>query len=695
MPNQRHEDILHTARERFKLVSDAESEMRREFLDDLYFFNGDQWPPDVAAERRAEGRPCLTINRLPQFVHQVVNDIRQNDPAALVQPVGDGSDKETAEVFQGLIRHIQRQSKADTVRSYGANYAVITGRGWYRITTDFESEDSFDQEIFLRRIKAQGSVYMDPLAKEPDYSDAAWAMITTDYLPDDFDRAYPGAEHSSLEDFRSIGDHGLRWAPGGMIRVAEYFYVEIEDIEIAAVADGRGGFITVPLDQIPPGVQIWKQRTSQQRTVKHCEITGMEVLNERIWPGKWIPLIPILGEELEIDGRTYLSGMVRNAKQAQQAYNYWTSCETEMIALAPKAPFIGPIGFAEGRETQWQQANRKNFPYLEYNPINVQGTLAGPPQRMTYSPDVAALAASRAQAGEDLMHSTGIYRDNLGAPSNAQSGRAVLARKQEGDTANYHFMDSLGTAIHHEARMYIDLIPKIYDRPGRVARIIGEDGADKQVVLNQEFEEKGILRIYDLSAGRYDVAVEIGPSYPTQRAEAAASMMALTESYPPLMQIAGDLIVRNMDWPGADDIADRLNKALPPQLASEKDETIPPAALAKLQQDAVLIEQLTARVNQMQDEADANQAQLDSKERIEEMKIGYQREELKAQTELEMAKLGSTEALAQLKADLAAIQHRLDLQATAMAQEKTQEFQAEQQKEAARAAAVQSNGQAV
>ena len=677
--NKSHEAILSTARDRFKLVCDAESELRALMLADLNFFNGDQWPQHIKNERGNE-RPCLTINRLPQFVHQVVNDIRQNDPAALVQPVGDGADTDTAKIFQGLIRHIERQSKADTVRSYGANYTVIAGRGWYRITTDFESEDSFDQEIYLKRIKNQFSVYMDPSAKEPDYSDSKWCFIVRDYLPEDFKRAYPRAQASGLEDFRSIGDHGLRWVPGGLIRVAEYYYIEMENFELAAIDDGEGGFFTAPLDRVPPEVPIMKQRTSQRRVVKYCELTGLEVLNEKIWPGKWIPVIPILGEELEIDGRTHLSGMVRGAKDPQMAYNYWTSCETEMIALAPKAPFIGAIGFAEGREEQWRTANIRNHPYLEYNPINIQGTLAGPPQRTQYSPDVQALSVSRMQAAEDLMATTGIYRDSLGAPSNAQSGRAVLARKQEGDVANFHFMDALGTAIHHEARIYIDLIPKIYDRPGRVARIIGEDGTEEKVVLNQQFIEKGIARIYDLGAGRYDVAVEIGPSYSTQRQEAVASMMALTETYPPLMQIAGDLIVKNMDWPGAAEIAERLNKALPPQFRDDEEQTVPPAALAKLQQDAVLIEQLTARVNQMQQDIDANQAQIDSKERIELRKLEFQHRELEAETKVELIKLGSTEALTELKGDLAATKHRLDLLAAISAQREGERIAAETQK---------------
>lgn len=655
-------EILKEAQARFKLAADAEAEARAEALDDLRFISGEQWPDEIKHQRDVDGRPCLVVNRLPQFVAQVVNDARQNRAAIKVNPVDDVSDPETAELMQGLIRHIETTSDADTAYDQAMESAVIGGFGHWRILTEYADQESFDQEIRIEPIPNPFMVYWDPAAKFVDRSDARFCLIVADMAKSEFEAAYPDSESASLANLSSIGDRAPGWAAGEMIRVAEYFRVSEEEYTLCLIQTDQGAQV-LPKSEVPKGYPIDKERTARRRKVTWYKLNGIEVLEKQELPGQWIPVVSVFGQELNIEGKKKLISLVRHAKDPQRMYNYWASAETEAIALAPKSPWIVAEGQLEGYEQQWQASNVRNLTFLTYKPRTANGQQLPPPTRNVFEPAIQAITQARMMAADDMKATTGIYDSSLGNRSNETSGKAILARQREGDIATFHFVDNLARAIRHTGRILIDLIPRIYDT-ARVVRILGEDGSVDTKPVNTPVVEQGIERIYDLTTGKYDVTVSVGPSYSTKRQEAAESMMALTQAYPPLMQVAGDLMVRNMDWPGADDMAERLKKTLPPQLQDKNDEQqpIPPQVQAQMQALMQQHEQLTQALTTLQGEVETKKVELDSRERIAELQEETKRLQIQATSQIEMAKLGSQEAVVQLQAELAAIKQSIELQ---------------------------------
>jgi hypothetical protein len=648
-----HEEILETAKERFRLAVEAEAQIRELALDDLRFRSGEQWPDQVKAQRQADARPCLVINRLPQFIRQITNDQRQNRPAIKVHPVDDKADVDTAKVFQGLVRHIEYNSNADVAYDTAFDGAVTGGFGYFRVLTQYCHHQTFEQEILIKAIRNQFMVYRDPSSKEPDGSDMEWCFVNEDIAPEVFKKLYPKSQEHSSDAFKSVGDDAPEWMPGGNIRVSEYFYKEYADQKIVLLKDGT----VWAADSMPEGTteeMIDKRRTAKVPVIKWAKITGLEVLEEGEWAGQWIPIIPVYGEVLDINGKLIMEGVVRNAKDSQRMYNYWASSETETIALAPRVPFIGAEGQFEGYENQWKTANTKNHAFLQYKPITVNGEMAGPPQRQAFEAPVQAITMARQQAAEDLKATTGIYDAALGNKSNETSGIAIQRRNQQAQTSNFHFVDNLTRSLRHAGRILVDLIPKIYDTP-RAARIIGEDGEQEIVRINEVFKKDGDVKNYQLSAGKYDVIIETGPSYATKRQESAASMIELSKANPQISQIAGDLMVRAMDWPGANEIADRLKKALPPGIGEDdKNAIIPPQVKQQMDQMGQMMDGLTKQLHAAHDQIEQKTLELESKERIE-------MEKLKVQAEIALLQVGSKESMALLGHQIGEIQHRLDL----------------------------------
>lgn len=645
------DDFLSTARKRWELASEEEADNRKKALDDLKFRAGEQWDGVIKSDRDLDNRPCLTINQLPQFIRQVTNEQRQNRAAVNVSPTGDGATKETASVFQGMIRHIEYDSDADIAYDTAGQSAVTSGIGYFRIVTEYADDQGFDQDIKFKRIRNPFTVYMDPASQEPDASDAEWCFIATDYTKDDYKREFPKSKLSDTVDWESIGDMIAGWASKDGCRVVEYFYKEYVNKTLVMLTDGQKGYLEdLPEDQTPPPEKIKAKRVVSVPQVKWCKMNGVEILDETDWLGRWIPVIPVLGDELDINGKRVLEGIVRHAKDPARMYNYWVSAETEMIALAPKAPFIGVAGQFEGYEDKWQMANRKNLPYLEYNPKTVAGNLAPPPQRNQYEPPIQAINHARLASRDDLKATTGIYASGLGEQGNEQTGRAILARQHQGQISNFHYIDNMTRAIRHAGRILVDLIPKIYDTE-RVVRIIAPDGGQKMVKVNGptgEMDPKTkVERIYALNVGKYDVVVEAGPSYHTKREEALASMLQLSQNYPKLMEVAGDIVVGNMDWEGALQISERLKKTLPPGYSEDDqgNEEMPPEAIKKIQDMQLMIETQTKALEHAQDENVQKEEDRESKERIayaqlrnnlliETMKIDQKDAHVLAQNEL-------------------------------------------------------------
>ena len=585
---------LATARSRLDLAMSALSESREDETDDLKFYAGSpdnhwQWPSDVLATRGAvqgqtiNARPTLTINKLPQHVRQITNDLRQNRPGAKVIPVDDNADIEIAEIFNGMIRHIEYRSDADVAYDTACENQVAYGEGYIRLLTEYCDENTFEQDIKIGRVRNSFSVYMDPTIQDPTGADAQWCFITEDLTKDEYERLYPDASPVSTLQSLGVGDQSIsNWLNEDTIRVADYYYIDHEPATLNLYPGNITAFDGTPQDKQLKAIYGKPKRTRQadRQKVKYCKINGYEILEERDWVGKYIPVIRIVGNEFEVDGRLYVSGIVRNAKDAQRMYNYWVSQEAEMLALAPKAPFIGYGGQFEGYEDKWKTANTNNWPYLEVNPdvTDGQGAVLPLPQRAQPPMASSGLLQAKAGAAEDIKSTTGQYNASLGMGSNERSGKAILARQREGDVGTYHYGDNLARGVRHIARQLIDMIPKIYDTQ-RIARIIGEDGETKMVKINPEQQEPvnkiedqdGIVieKIYNPGVGRYDVVATTGPGYATKRQEALEAMAQLLQGNPQLWAVAGDLFVKNMDWPGAQEMAKRFAKTIDPKLMSD------------------------------------------------------------------------------------------------------------------------------
>jgi len=608
-------DILDTARHRMTMAIAAYSESREDELDDLRFFaaspdNQWQWPADVLATRGAvqgqtiNARPCLTINKLPQHVRQVTNDQRQNRPSGKVIPADDKADVEVAEIFNGIVRHIEYMSDADVAYDTACENQVAYGEGYIRLLTEYCNDQSFDQDIKIGRIRNSFSVYMDPTIQDPCGSDAQWCFITEELMKDDYERMFPDAQPISSLQQQGVGDASTsQWINENTIRIAEYFYVEHEKQTLNLYYGNVSAIKGSPEDQqmAMNGMKPIKSRSVDVRKVKWCKINGFEILEEQEWAGKWIPVVRVVGNEFEVDGRMYVSGLVRNAKDAQRMYNYWVSQEAEMLALAPKAPFIGYGGQFEGYEQQWKTANTTNWPYLEVNPdvSDGAGTPLPLPQRSQPPMAQTGLIQAKMGASDDIKGTTGQYDSSLGQTSNERSGKAIMARERQTDTGTYHYVDNLARAIRHITRQIIDLVPKIYDTE-RVARIIGEDGETDQAKINpmqpmpvnKIVDQNGIQidKIYNPSVGTYDVMVTTGPSYMTKRQEALESMGQLLQGNPQLWAVAGDLFIKNMDWPGAQEMAKRFAKTIDPKLMDDSDKD--PALQAAEQQMQAMAQEM-------------------------------------------------------------------------------------------------------
>ena len=611
------DSVLSVMRSRMTMAISALSGTRDSELDDLRFYAGSpdnqwQWPNDVLQTRGSSqgpvvsARPCLTINKLPQHVKQITNEQRMNRPTIKVLPVDDKSDIEMADVFNGVIRHIEYTSDADVAYDTACENQVTYGEGYLRILTEYCDDTSFDQEIKIGRIRNSFSVYMDPMIQDPAGADARWCFITDDMTKDEYERAYPKASPISTLTARGIGDSSInQWISETTVRVAEYFYIECEKATLNLYPGNQTALTGTPEDSLLRAMfgKPLRSRQSDRERVKWCKTNGYEILEESEWAGSFIPVVRVVGNEFEVDGQLYVSGLVRNAKDAQRMYNYWCSQEAEMLALAPKAPFIGYGGQFEGYEQQWKTANTQNWPYLEVNPdvTDGQGAVLPLPQRAQPPMASSGLLQAKTGASEDIKSTTGQYNASLGMTSNERSGKAILARQRESDVGTYHYADNLARAVRHIGRQLVDLIPKIYDT-ARVARILGEDGEPSTVKMNPDQEEPvkkimgpgGVVvdKIYNPRVGKYDVRVITGPGYATKRQEALESMAQLLQGNPQLWQVAGDLFVKNMDWPGAQDLAKRLQKMLDPKVMADEDN---PALVAANQQ----MEAMNAEMQQM------------------------------------------------------------------------------------------------
>lgn len=630
--------------DRFKYAVDAESKNRARALEAIKFRDLDgQWPDEIktAREKDIDGaRPCLTIDKTNQYIKQVCNDQRMNRPQIRVRPVDDYADVETAKVYNGIIRHIEANSRADIAYDRAFEHAADGGFGYFRFITDFCDPMSFDQDIIIKSIRNRFSVYLDPDHQEPEGSDSEWAFVTEQMLKEEYKKKYKGKDSEWSET--GIGDQKDLWYQDKHIRVVEYFYIDHKPETLVLLEDGsvltEREYLSNPgekdysQDAWKPTMsggmerkQVIKDRKTKLKQVKWQKRSAQNVLDERDWTGIYIPIVKVIGNEIDVEGESRLSGMVRPAMDAQRMYNYAVSAFVEMVALAPKAPWVAADGQIENNESDWAEANRRNISVLTYTPINSDGVLVPAPQRQPM-PGVPAGWATAMQAFEnDIQGNMGIYKAALGAPSNETSGKAIIAKQREADASNFNYVDNLTRSMVHGGRILLDLIPKIYDTQ-RVARILGEDGASDMAYLNPEQEQAFLERVgpdgkkkksYNLSVGKYDVAITVGPAYATKREESAQAMIQVTQAYPQLMQLAGDIMFRNLDWPGAEEIAERLKKTLPPELQGDDDDP----ENAQLQQMGQALQQAQMQLQAMAGELEAAQKTKADDSQLKQMEL--------------------------------------------------------------------------
>lgn len=652
--------FLDEALRRHKLAVDYWQPVYDASAEDWRFYAADdQWPESYKALREAEGRPCETFNRLPQFVKQETNEQRQNRPAGKINPVDDTGDPEVAKAIQGVIRHIEVSSSADVADDTSFEGCVVGGIGWQRVRIDYIDDDSFERDILIEPIYDWRSVLIDPFAKRRDRADMRWAFIHTDMPRDEFEDQYPDAEACSIDEWDGIGDDGsgADWLATDKVRVCEYFWTEYEPETICQLQDGS----VVPFKDVPEGTPVVNKRSVQRAKIKWAKITAVDVLEETDWEDWQIPIFPVFGEEQWVDGELRIVSLVRNAKSSQRAFNMAWNGMLEAMALSPKSPWMVTPKMVEGFEAIWRTSNTEPHAYL---PFNVDPQQPGGPQRTNASVDLNGWAMVVGQAEQALKSTTGIYDASLGAQGNETSGRAILARQKEGDTANFNYVDNLSRCILSRTRALMRLTPIVISAP-RVVRIIGADDTRTPVMLYNSQQSQppdqlppGVEKIYDIGTGKYDVTVTVGPSYATKRQEAVASMMDAAKFDPLLLQTAGDIFYSQFDWEKAQEIAERRKMALPPQILQQIDaeksgqEPPTPQQMQLLQQHQQLTEQVQqlTQVNQQLQSAINNKAA----ENVYEHKLKLQLAKIQQDTALIVkeaeinARLGQAEIQAKL-----------------------------------------------
>lgn len=614
-------DIVAAACERMKEAVEADRENRARDMDDLQKLIGEQWPDNIRQEREAENKPCLTINRLPQFVRQVTGDIRRMNPALKVSASDNKATDDVAEIYEGLIRHIEQRSDASTVYEQTAESAAACSIGWFRVANEWEREDSFDQEIRIKRIRNSFSVYCDPAAQESTREDAEYILITEDMRTEDFKKQYKGfvpvdAEHDAETD-------GLEhWHKEDKVVVAEYYWKEPVTRTLLLLQDGSTLFEDEAAVEVPEEA-IVRKRDVETHKIMWAKVTGKDVLEgPQEVPCKYIPVIAVVGEEWHVGDEVYRSSVIRYAKDPQQMYNYFRSSSAEVVTLQPKAPYIGTIKQFQGLEDFWKNANSKNYSFLPYNPDE---KAPGRPQRE--QPPVASqgLTQEALAAADDMKATTGIYDAGLGNRSNEQSGVAIRQRQMESDVSTSIYTDNMAKAIGACGRVLISMIPKVYDTQ-RVIRILGEDDNVQSVQINGKAMENGQeIPVNDLTIGSYDLRVSVGPNYSTRRQETQEGMLEFIRVVPGAAQVIGDLVAKAMDWPDADRIAERLTKTLPPnmrdneELTPEEQQQMQAQAAQAAQQQQMMqmgqqIEMKKAMAEGQEAEADARKAQFEAED---------------------------------------------------------------------------------
>ncbi len=590
--------LLLRAQKRFDQAIQAESANRQKAVMCLRFKASDQWEPELAAERAAARRPRLTENRIPTFVNQVVNDQRQNRPAINISPVGDRANVELAQMERGLIMAIERDSDAELAYDTAFESAVDIGWGYWRYLIEWAGTDSFQKRIRIVPIPDTMAVYFDTMSTEPEGSDAKWCFVTQMMARDDFKREYPDVNIASWE-MGAEGDRYRNWGSAEEVRVAEYFEIETEKRTLVQLGNGHVGFEDELSDYVheqskagDARYQVVDEREVEIAKVMWYKMIANAVIDEEEWAGSTIPVVRTIYERVFLNGKIKYSGIIERMLDPQRMLNYWLSAETEALAMAPKAAWQIAEGQDEGYEDEYEQANLVPNPVVHYRPVSLEGHPVPPPIRQQPPAVSSGYAAAKQGAATGMMAVTGIRFDATPQERNYdESGRALRELERIGDLGTFHAIDNLSRALRRGGEILLELIPKVYDE-AQVVTILGEDGKEKTVRIDPHAPaavgetrnaQGALLKIFNPTVGKFAVTVTIGPSFKTKRIEAADQMMHFVRSMPQAGAIIMDLIAKNLDWPGAEEIAARLAKAVPPNLLAPTDKDMSPQVQALLQ----------------------------------------------------------------------------------------------------------------
>lgn len=663
------EDRIAERKKQWQLCADNESHNRKSWLEDMTFAEGDQWPE--AARRMREDpvnpRPILTINNVKQHCLQVLNDMRQNRPSIKTRPVSVSANNDVAEVFNGLIRHIEEQSDWETAIDVAGQAQIAGGWGYLRVLTEVVDEDTNQQEIYIRPVYNALSVYFDAFSQSPVGADARRCFIVQDVSKEQYEAQY-GEPDGGWEDV-SIGNADM-WVTEDKVRIAEYFELCERKIQVFTLVTGEK--ITEEsylkkYDGYPPELipYVTDRREKKQKYVKWEKLTSFKILEESEIACSYIPIIRVPGYYVDLDGKRFYSGLIKAARDPVMAYNVWFSSFTEHVAMAPKGKWLTPEGAIDGYENEWAAANTSNDPNLTYRSFGADGQPIPPPQRVDPPMPPAGILQGLQLADMAIKATIGRYEASLGQKGNETSGRAIIAKQQEGDTATYHFTDHLARAVKHLGRILIDMIPRIYDTP-MVKRVIGEDGSTTEARLDpnqagpvrEVRKSDGVIqKIYNLGVGTYDVISTVGPTFATRRQEFVQAMTQIMQANPAVFPAIGDIFMRANDFPGADEMGERMEALLPDPIkqmkaAKEQGSQIPPEAQMQMQQMQQQMEQMQQMLQQASMEGQKLQQMLNSKSIEGQMK---QMDLQMKQADLEQKRLEHEYKMAELMVKRAAV----------------------------------------
>lgn len=602
-----------------------------------------QWDEKARKAREKKGRPCLTLNQMTPYVNQVVNDVRQANLAIRVSPSDDEADIETAEVLQGVIRNIEKISNADIAYITGVMNATAGGIGWLKIRVDWADEISFDREAYIERVLDFRKVYFDPHSMEFDGSDAEYAYVLHDYSKDEFEEKYPDAEcvsfdEDSNEDTITVAEYYKKYYEEGKL-----YRIQLVDGSVQIINDNQKDALD---EDGTVQYALIDERRVRVPYIKQYILCGQEEpLEETDFPGEYIPIVPVIGNEVYLDGKRQFQSLIKHGKDGQKLYNYWKTYSAEMVALQPKAPYVGAKGSFASYSEEWASANTEMYSTLEYDvTYDKNGQRVEPPRREQPAQIAPSIMQEANTAREDIMFALGMPRANMGQQGNEVSGVALKARTLEGDNATFHIVDNLAYAISQVGRILVGIIPTLYNQR-KIARILGEDGTETIVPINQPYvQEDGGVRparkddvrvdgVYDFNVGKYDVVCDVGASYTSKRQEMADKLVELMSVRPELMDVTGDILFKALDLPMGQEISDRIKAVMDPAVLGDD-----PMA-GKLQEAAQMVAGLQDQIKNYEVALKDKSKNQEFEQMVERAKLQLQGEELRLKAQETMANI--------------------------------------------------------